>query len=542
MAFVLDGIYQTYNPSAWRCFIYGEYVFVVDNSAYNLICYKVISGVLTYLWMENVPNIWDVHVDSENIACARQDTGLSIYYWTDSGMYHKATAYHEDPVSLTAYYNKVCKYKDIYFVACNQGGLRAYHINQVDWSLNLLGSTPRYGGGYPDGITVDDDGYIYVGNGSGTPRFLVYTFADGVFTLDNSYSGPNFGSNIVQDIAVTTGKYIWCASSGGTVLLHHDVGGGSIDWVDRKDGDTSAVKSDGEHCYEVQWDYGVSVLSHAGGSIVTVLNDLNDEYAPDGVAGNGYFVFATYWDGLLFYKITGGFGTNFDYGMSAYKDEPGDQLIPLSIMSAEHWGTPTINLAGLAILPTSILSGEHWGTPQVTQPTVVESALPPAALPTEGDILFTLDPQLGYGDCQLGDRDVVRDPGFETAILLTIGTDKRVDDTELDLPADDGYKGGWFGDELAEIAGDQIGWKGWLLRRAKTQSEVLSRCKEYLADGFQWMIRDGIISEFESEISRVNYEGNTDELRMILRFIRPTGNEITYTFYYNWQAQILKRG
>lgn len=545
MAFVLDGIHNTYTPSAWRCFIYGEYVFVVDWTN-GLVAFKVVNGVLTYLWTEAVPDLWDVHVDNVNIACACGNNGIRFYSWSDSGVWFKNSAYHENPPGLTAYYNKICKVGNIYHVAANQGGIRAYSFDESTYNVILEGSAPRWGGGYPDGISGNDD-YIYVGNGSGTSRFLVYTFKDGVYTLDTYYNGPNFGANICQGVQVTPDNYIWCASSGGTVLLYHDTTAGTVNWIDRKDGDTSDVSCDGEHCYEVQWDYGVAVLGidfSGGAHIVTLLEDINDEYAPDGVCGNGFWVFAAFWDGLLFYKITGGYGTNYPYGDSLYKDDGagGPTIFPLGIPSEEAWGIPTVNLAGLAILPTGIPSGEAWGTPQVTQPTVVQSALPPPELPQEGDIYFYLDPLLGYGDCQLGDRDVVRDPGFETAVLLTLGTDKRADDTEQDFPADDGYKGGWVGDVLAEIPGDKLGWKGWLLRRAKTTNEVIARCQEYLTDGFQWMIRDGIISTFKSTVERVNYEGASDYLKMNLQFIRPSGDDISYTFYYNWQKQILKRG
>lgn len=193
------------------------------------------------------------------------------------------------------------------------------------------------------------------------------------------------------------------------------------------------------------------------------------------------------------------------------------------------------------LLPTSIQSIEVFGAPRIQRITTVKSNLPLDKVTKEGDIYLEFDPIAGYADVRLADRDVERDPGFETAILLTLGSDKRAEDNEF-LPDDSGYKGGWWGDAVAENPGDQIGWKGWLLRRAKSQNEVISQCGEYLRDGFQWMIDDGIISDFKSTVERVTSPSQQTILQMKLHFVRPGGQSIFYTFFYNWEEQLLKRG
>lgn len=218
-------------------------------------------------------------------------------------------------------------------------------------------------------------------------------------------------------------------------------------------------------------------------------------------------------------------------------------VAPDSILSGEAWGSVTIyDPVDLFIIVPGIVSGEAWGTHNVINATVGLSALPPAQLPQEGDIRFVLDSLLGFGDVIPADRDVERDAGLETAITLTLGSDKRVDDTENKFPDDDNYHGGWCLDILSEFPGDQIGWMGWLLRRSKATNSVVADCHEYLLDGFQWMLDDGIISEFFAIVTRENYKGFSDILKMQLKFVRPKGDNISYTYYYNWQKQILKRG
>ena len=192
----------------------------------------------------------------------------------------------------------------------------------------------------------------------------------------------------------------------------------------------------------------------------------------------------------------------------------------------------------------SIVSLEAIGLPVVVRTVNVQSALPPATKDKEGDIRLTLNVYDGYVDMLLDDRDVERDAGFETSVLITLLTNKRADNNDK-LPDDYGEQGGWWGDVVPTVVGDQIGWKGWLLRREKTLASVISRCKEYLIDGFQWMIDDSIIAGFEAKVMRVDNVSdapNTSVLFIELIFQKPDGQDIYYKFYYNWQAQTFRRG
>lgn len=213
------------------------------------------------------------------------------------------------------------------------------------------------------------------------------------------------------------------------------------------------------------------------------------------------------------------YGNNYDYGESPlYKDD--------------WYGDFTIS-------PNSILSSEAWGLPTIARTSTVVSGLPPAEPARVGDIRFQFDTMDQYVDIIPADRDVDRDPGFETAVIITLGTDKFADEGSELPETDSGYRGGWWGDKIPPVPEWRMGTKLWLLKRAKTLTEVPAIAKEYLLDGFQWMIEDGIVSKIDVMVERRRDMKTT--LAFTLQFIKPTGTTIFYKFFYNWEAQILRR-
>lgn len=216
-----------------------------------------------------------------------------------------------------------------------------------------------------------------------------------------------------------------------------------------------------------------------------------------------------------------------------------DQTIQaISISSAEVFGLLSIAASKVFIFPQSIQSQEAFGLPAILIKTVVQSALPAPAPVKEGDIRLLFDVNKQYADFMIADRDVDRDAGIETAVMLTLLTDKRAEAGDP-LPDGSGYKGGWWGDSLPVVPDYEMGTKLWLLQRSKTLSEIPAIAKEYLNDGFKWMIEDGIVKSVEVAVER--RRDLKDTLYFALTFVKPEGTTIFYKFYYNWEAQILRR-
>lgn len=207
------------------------------------------------------------------------------------------------------------------------------------------------------------------------------------------------------------------------------------------------------------------------------------------------------------------------------------------ILSSESWGAPSLDTI-LSIAPIGIVSGAAFGSPSLSIPVPTKSALPAPPPAKIGDIRLTYDVYEQYVDFILADRDVERDAGLETAMMITLLTDKQAD-IEDELPDESGYRGGWFGDAIPVVADYKIGTKLWLLQRAKTISEIPARAKEYLKDGFQWMVDDGIVQAVNIIVERRRDLKTT--LSFALSFVKPEGQTIFYKFYYNWEAQLLRR-
>lgn len=92
------------------------------------------------------------------------------------------------------------------------------------------------------------------------------------------------------------------------------------------------------------------------------------------------------------------------------------------------------------------------------------------------------------------------DDGLGTCVLISLFTDRRA-------TADDGLpaaeRRGWVGDVLADIEGDRIGSRLWLLKREKQTEDVRQRAEEYAAEAVQWMLDDELVTSIEIEAAWV---------------------------------------
>lgn len=153
----------------------------------------------------------------------------------------------------------------------------------------------------------------------------------------------------------------------------------------------------------------------------------------------------------------------------------------------------------------------------------------------EGDILFIFDAAIGHGDIAVEDRDLARDAGLETAVIISLFSNRRAEPGER-LPDANSSREGWWSDSLNLGI---IGSKLWLIERDKIVSEVIPLAEQYAKEALQWLITDGVASTVETEASRAGL----GEIRLIVRIYRPNIDDSTaFTFYYNWAAQSARRG
>lgn len=152
------------------------------------------------------------------------------------------------------------------------------------------------------------------------------------------------------------------------------------------------------------------------------------------------------------------------------------------------------------------------------------------------DIALVQD-DLGQWDVALDGYDLQRDDGLDTAVVISLFTDRRAtaDQLPAELPQDD--LRGWWGDVRPIVAGDKTGSHLWLLAREKQTSETLSRARKYVRDALQWMIDDRVSPKVDTRVSYLR----RGVMLIEADIYRPGGKLARYRYEYEWAAQAAKR-
>ena len=141
------------------------------------------------------------------------------------------------------------------------------------------------------------------------------------------------------------------------------------------------------------------------------------------------------------------------------------------------------------------------------------------------DLKIKWDDLYGTGDIVFTGGDLERDEELTTAVLMSIYTDQRDDDSEF---LDD--RRGWWGDLTTDA--DEIGSKVWRLQREKITQENLTSLKQYLEDCLAWMVEDGVANSVEAEVERADIN------KVYARIVISKGeNELVIKFTDLWEAQ-----
>jgi len=134
------------------------------------------------------------------------------------------------------------------------------------------------------------------------------------------------------------------------------------------------------------------------------------------------------------------------------------------------------------------------------------------------------------GDWQILSPGLAEDSGLDTAIIISLFSDRRAEDG--DLTAGESRRG-WWGDTYAVTEGDKIGSRLWLLSREKQLPQVVARAEEYAAEALAWLIEDGIAGRVDVTAS-VIAQGMLGLEILIYRNDAPPAR---YRFDYFWQGR-----
>lgn len=116
------------------------------------------------------------------------------------------------------------------------------------------------------------------------------------------------------------------------------------------------------------------------------------------------------------------------------------------------------------------------------------------------DVATSWDPMRLYGDWILAGGDLAAGRDLETAVVLSLFTDRlALPDDNLPDPSD-GDRRGWWADWNARVSQTAlaardpgpIGSRLWLLSREKQTKDVRRRAEDYAREALAWMLEDEV--------------------------------------------------
>lgn len=112
------------------------------------------------------------------------------------------------------------------------------------------------------------------------------------------------------------------------------------------------------------------------------------------------------------------------------------------------------------------------------------------------DIRTVWDVASGAGDYQVQDGALLAGKDVETAMLISLFTDRLADadDTLPDATQNSSDRRGWWGDTGEAY---NIGSRLWLLDRSKAPMNLVNEAKGYAAEALQWMLDDLVVARFD---------------------------------------------
>ncbi len=136
-------------------------------------------------------------------------------------------------------------------------------------------------------------------------------------------------------------------------------------------------------------------------------------------------------------------------------------------------------------------------------------------------------------DMVIENGDLKPDNGLDTAVLISMFSDKRVSLEEL--PQGHRDRRGWWADLVSEPQDDEMGSTLWrLLAIGKVSSFTAVELESIMTDALTWMLEDGIASQIvvtaeRTEVNRISGSA---------KITKPDGDNIPFKFL--WDGQRLK--
>lgn len=103
------------------------------------------------------------------------------------------------------------------------------------------------------------------------------------------------------------------------------------------------------------------------------------------------------------------------------------------------------------------------------------------------------DPANDRGDFALAGTRLAIGGDLETAVLISLFTDRVAEPDDVIPDGSDDPRGWWADSDPLHPIGSRM----WLLARAKLTPQTAVRAKDYLTEAVQWLIDDGVVAAFD---------------------------------------------
>lgn len=124
------------------------------------------------------------------------------------------------------------------------------------------------------------------------------------------------------------------------------------------------------------------------------------------------------------------------------------------------------------------------------------------------------------------------DGGLDTAVIISLFTDRRASDDDVLPSSSDDKRGSWM-DSFPDVDGDKIGSRLWLLDRAKLTQDTADKVKYYCEEALAWLVQDGI-AKAVNVVTEVVRKHPLGIIAATIDIVRPDGNIERYKFADLW--------
>jgi|SRR5471030_222887 len=142
------------------------------------------------------------------------------------------------------------------------------------------------------------------------------------------------------------------------------------------------------------------------------------------------------------------------------------------------------------------------------------------------DITTLWNAEQSIGDWVEASGDLQQGDDLETAILISLFTDRRARD---DDPFDGNDRRGWWGDSGEE---NPIGSRLWLLKRQKLTIATANKAEDYAKEALQWLISDGVVASI-MPITQIVYP---KRLNLVITYQKPGMSAVSKHYFWVWES------